>query len=139
MQFDKDIFISYAHIDDESLIADRKGWITEFHRALEIRLAQLMGVKPVIWRDPALQGNHIFDKEIVDQFSKVAIMISILTPRYVKSDWCLKEANEFRDVCEQNIGFIVNNKARIFKVIKTPVAQDLHPDGIKKILGYEFY
>ena len=139
MQFDKDIFISYAHIDDESLIADKKGWITEFHRALEIRLAQLLGYKPIIWRDPALQGNHIFDKEIVDQFSKVAIMISILTPRYVKSDWCLKEVNEFREVCQQNMGFVVGNKARVFKVIKTPVSQDLHPDGIRNILGYEFY
>jgi TIR domain len=139
MQFDKDIFISYAHIDDESLIADKKGWISEFHRALEIRLGQLLGYKPVIWRDPALQGNHIFDKEIVDQFSKVAIMISIFTPRYVKSDWCLKEANEFREVCQQNLGFIVNNKARIFKVIKTPVNLELHPDSLKGLLGYEFY
>jgi hypothetical protein len=139
MQFDKDIFISYAHIDDESLIADKKGWVSEFHRALEIRLGQLLGSKPVIWRDPALHGNHIFDKEIVDQFSKVALMISILTPRYVKSEWCMKEANEFKDVCDQNIGFVVNNKARVFKVIKTPVAQDLHPDSIKNILGYEFY
>jgi hypothetical protein len=139
MQFDKDIFISYAHIDDESLIADKKGWISEFHRALEIRLGQLMGTKPVIWRDPVLHGNHIFDQEIVDQFAKVAIMISIVTPRYVKSEWCLKEVNEFRDICQQNAGFIVRNKARVFKVIKTPVAQDLHPDSIKNILGYEFY
>lgn len=139
MQFDKDIFISYAHIDDESLIADKKGWITEFHRALEIRLAQLMGVKPIIWRDPALQGNHVFDKEIVAQFSRVAIMISIITPRYVKSDWCIKEVTEFHEVCQQNMGFVVNNKARIFKVVKTPVGQDLHPDMIRNILGYEFY
>ena len=139
MQFDRDIFISYAHIDDESLIADKKGWITEFHRALEIRLGQLMGSKPIIWRDPALQGNHIFDKEIVDQFSKVAIMISILTPRYIKSEWCLREVNEFHEVCQQTMGFIVNNKARVFKVIKTPVSQELHPDCIKNILGYEFY
>jgi hypothetical protein len=139
MQFDRDIFISYAHIDDESLIADKKGWVTEFHRALEIRLAQLLGAKPVIWRDPALQGNHIFDKEIVDQFSKVAIMISILTPRYVKSDWCQREVREFHEICQQTMGFIVNNKARVFKVIKTPVAQDQHPDCIKNILGYEFY
>jgi len=139
MQFDKDIFISYAHIDDESLIADKKGWIAEFHRALEIRLGQLMGTKPIIWRDPALHGNHIFDKEIVDQFSKVAIMISILTPRYVKSEWCMKEVNEFQEICQQNIGFIVKNKARVFKVIKTPIAIDMHPDGIRNILGYEFY
>jgi len=139
MQFDKDIFISYAHIDDESLIADKKGWITEFHRALEIRLGQLMGTKPIIWRDPILQGNHIFDKEIVDQFSKVAIMISVITPRYVKSEWCVREVTEFREVCQQNIGFIVNNKARVFKVIKTPIAQEQHPEGIRNILGYEFY
>ena len=139
MQFDKDIFISYAHIDDESLIADKKGWVTEFQRALEIRLAQLMGVKPIIWRDPALTGNHIFDREIVEQFSKVAIMISILTPRYIKSDWCIKEVTEFHQVCEQNIGFVVKNKARVFKVVKTPVNYDLHPDIIRNILGYEFY
>ena len=139
MEFDKDIFISYAHIDDESLIADKKGWVTEFQRALEIRLAQLMGVKPIIWRDPALQGNHIFDKEIVDQFSKVAIMISILTPRYIKSDWCIKEVTEFHQVCQQNLGFVVKNKARVFKVIKTPVNYELHPDIIRNILGYEFY
>lgn len=48
MRFEKDIFISYAHIDNESLVDGDKGWITEFHRSLEIRLAQLLGQKPVI-------------------------------------------------------------------------------------------
>lgn len=139
MPFEKDIFISYAHIDDESLVQSQKGWISEFHRALDIRLAQLLGRRPVIWRDPSLQGNHIFDQQIVDQFSSVAIMISIVTPRYVKSDWCLKEVNEFYDACSKNIGFSVDNKARIFKVIKTPVRIDQHPEKIQNILGYEFY
>ena len=85
MKFPKDIFISYAHIDDESLVEDQKGWIADFHRVLSIRLSQLMGRKPMIWRDLELQGNHIFDQQIVDQFTQVAVMISILTPRYVKS------------------------------------------------------
>lgn len=139
MQFPKDIFISYAHIDDESLIESQKGWITEFHRALEIRLAQLLGRRPVIWRDPALQGNHIFDQQIVDQFEQVAVMISILTPRYVKSEWCVREATEFYEACNKNIGFSINNQARIFKVIKTPVKVEQHPEKIRNILGYEFY
>ncbi len=139
MQFPKDIFISYAHIDDESLIETQKGWIAEFHRALEIRLAQLLGRRPVIWRDPALQGNHIFDQQIVDQFSQVAVMISILTPRYIKSEWCVREVNEFYESCQKNIGFSINNQARIFKVIKTPVKVEMHPEKIRNILGYEFY
>ena len=101
MQFPTDIFISYAHIDDESLIQNQKGWISEFHRALDIRLAQLLGRRLVIWRDDSLQGNDVFDKQIVDQFSKVAIMISIITPRYVKSDWCIKEVDEFYNTRSQ--------------------------------------
>ncbi len=139
MQFNKDIFISYAHIDDESMVASQKGWITEFHRALDIRLAQLLGRRPNIWRDLSLQGNHIFDQQIVSQFSQVAVMISILTPRYVKSDWCVKEVNEFYATCEQNVGFTLQNKSRIFKVIKTPVRLELHPEKIQNVLGYEFY
>jgi hypothetical protein len=139
MQFPTDIFISYAHIDDQPLIEGQKGWITDFHRALDIRLAQLMGRRPVIWRDPALQGNHVFDKQIVDQFAKVAIMISILTPRYVKSDWCVREVEEFYNTCQGNIGFSINNHARIFKVTKTPVRIDQHPEKIQNVLGYDFY
>ena len=40
-----DLFISYANIDDLPISEDQKGWITEFHRILENRLAQLMGEK----------------------------------------------------------------------------------------------
>lgn len=139
MKFEKDIFISYAHIDDESLIENQRGWITEFNRSLEIRLAQLLGRRPVIWRDPSLQGNHVFDQQIVDQFRNVAIMISVLTPRYIKSEWCQREVNEFYEACSQNLGFTVDNKCRVFKVIKTPVRVEMHPDKIRNVLGYEFY
>lgn len=139
MKFEKDIFISYAHIDDESLIENQRGWITEFNRSLEIRLAQLLGRRPIIWRDPSLQGNHVFDQQIVDQFRNVAIMISVLTPRYVKSEWCQREVTEFYEACSQNLGFTVDNKCRVFKVIKTPVRVEMHPEKIQNVLGYEFY
>jgi hypothetical protein len=139
MKFEKDIFISYAHLDDESLVESQNGWITEFHRVLAIRLGQVLGRKPVIWRDLELHGNHIFDQQIVDQFSQVAIMISIITPRYTKSEWCIREVNEFYAVCEKNIGFNVNNQARVFKIVKTPVKIDQHPEIIQNVLGYEFF
>ncbi len=38
-----DIFISYAHMDDQVLDEDQKGWITKFHRVLRVKLGQLMG------------------------------------------------------------------------------------------------
>ena len=57
MSFENDIFISYAHIDDMALVEGQKGWISSFHRALEIRLGQLLGRTPRIWRDPKLPGE----------------------------------------------------------------------------------
>ena len=76
-----DLFISYAHIDDLPISEDQKGWITEFQRILENRLAQLMGVKPKIWRDQKLSGSDIFDEQIVEQFKNTKLMVSILSPR----------------------------------------------------------
>lgn len=139
MNFEKDIFISYAHIDDEALIEGEKGWISEFHRALEVRLSQLMGERPIIWRDTELEGNHNYNDEIISQFSKIALLVSIITPRYVKSKWCVKEVKEFKKASDKNIGVQVNNKSRIFKVIKTPVNIHDHPIDIQGVLGYEFY
>ena len=139
LDFEKDIFISYAHIDDEALIEGEKGWITEFHRALEVRLSQLLGERPNIWRDSRLDGNHVFSNEIISQFPKVALLVSILTPRYVKSEWCVKEVLEFKKASDQNIGVEINNKSRIFKVIKTPVELEQHPKVIQGLLGYDFF
>lgn len=139
MKFEKDVFISYAHIDDEPLVEGQKGWISEFHRSLEIRLAQLLGKKPVIWRDPKLQGNDHFADEIVDQLPGIALLVSVLSPRYVKSAWCVKEVTQFCEVSKRNIGVRVKNKSRIFKIIKTPVKREDHPEMIRDLLGYEFY
>jgi hypothetical protein len=139
MQFKWDIFISYAHIDNVALKEGDRGWVEEFHRVLEVRLAQLMGERPEIWRDRKLQGNDSFTDEIVEQLPRTAIMISILSPRYIKSEWCTKEVREFYETAAKGIGPRVGNKSRIFKVIKTAVPYDTHPQEIADTLGYEFY
>lgn len=139
MAFEKDIFISYAHIDDEPLVEGGRGWVSEFHRSLEVRLAQLLGYKPHIWRDTDLDGNHVFSEEIISQFPQIAIMVSVISPRYVKSDWCVKEVHEFISASQKNIGLTVQNRSRIFKAIKTPVSLDQHPVPIREVLGYEFF
>lgn len=139
MNFGKDIFISYAHIDDEPLVEGERGWVSEFHRSLEIRLSQLLGYKPVIWRDIDLEGNHVFSDEILQQFPTIAVMVSVISPRYVKSEWCIREVSEFIKASEKNIGLNVRNRSRIFKAIKTPVSLSQHPSQIQGMLGYEFF
>ena len=68
--YERDIFISYAHLDNEALTEEEKGWVSAFDTALQRRLGQLLGRKPDIWRDRKLQGNDIFGDEIVEQFPR---------------------------------------------------------------------
>ena len=44
----------------------------------------------------------------------------MVTPRYVESEWCIREVNEFCKAAEKNGGLIVDNKSRALKVIKLP-------------------
>jgi TIR domain len=138
--FKKDLFISYAHIDNQPLTPEQKGWISRFHASLEALLSMRLGQAAKIWRDDKLQGNDVFADEIVDQFAQTAVLISVLTPRYLKSDWCTREVREFCTRAEQSGGVVVDNKARVFKVLKAPVdAQESLPAVVKDVLGYEFF
>ncbi len=139
MSFENHIFISYAHIDNQTLTDGQQGWISEFHHALQVRLAQLRGERPKIWRDEKLTGNDYFGDAIVKQLPNVALLLSVFSPRYVKSEWCIRELKEFYKAAEKCGGVRVGDKCRIFKVIKTPVALEDQPEEIQGILGYEFF
>ena len=140
MSFEQNLFISYAHIDDQPLTPGEKGWITRFHATLKAILSMRMGREAKIWRDEKLQGNDVFSDEIVAQFKQSAVLVSIVTSRYLNSEWCTREAREFCQSAQQTGGLVVGNKSRVFKVIKTPVdTQESLPAPMKDILGYEFF
>jgi hypothetical protein len=140
MNFEQNLFISYAHIDNEPLTPGEKGWVTRFHATLKAMLSMRMGHEAKIWRDEKLQGNDVFSDEIVARFKQSAALISILTSRYLNSEWCTREAREFCQSAQQNGGLVFGNKSRVFKVIKTPVeTQEALPAPMKELLGYEFF
>jgi len=139
MSFEADAFISYAHLDNVELVEGHKGWVANLHRALEVRVGQLLGKPPHIWRDPKLQGNDFFAEALVERLRRVAALISVVSPRYVKSEWTRRELTEFWRAAEGQGGVRFHEKARIFKVLKTPVPSEMHPPELKALLGYEFF
>jgi hypothetical protein len=108
-------------------------------RGLRKRLAQLLGEPAKIWRDPKLQGNDEFSEILVEKVSKVALLVSIISPRYLKSDWCVRELDEFCRHAGSQGGLTVGGKSRVFKVVKTFTSRDGHPPQVQGLLGYEFY
>lgn len=139
MNFEGDAFISYTHLDNLELIKGHKGWVTNLHRALEVRVAQLLGKEPHIWRDPKLKGNDQFAETLVEKLARVAVLITVVSPRYIKSDWAMKELKAFAQAAQTHGGLRYEDKLRIFKVLKTPVPLDKHPAELQPVLGYEFF
>ena len=103
-RFEKHLFISYAHMDNQPLTPEQQGWISRFHASLNVMLSMRLGRPAEIWRDQKLSGNDVFADEIVSQFPKTALLISVLTPRYLESDWCTREVEEFSKAVEHSGG-----------------------------------
>jgi hypothetical protein len=140
MEFQRHLFISYAHIDNIPLSENQQGWITRFHNTLTAMLSMRIGRKAEIWRDSKLSGNDLFAEEIIQQFPKTELLVSILTPRYASSEWCTREVQEFCKSAESTGGLVVGNKSRVLKVIKLPVDDEgTLPRVMREALGYSFY
>jgi hypothetical protein len=135
MPFEHDIFVSYAHIDNQVVVGP-EGWIETLDRVLALRVSQLRG-KPVrIWRDKKLRGNDVFGDEIVEQLPKAATVVSVISPRYLTSEWCQRELDAF---LAATAGGRVDNKMRVFKVVKTQVDRTKEPVALQKAIGYDFF
>jgi hypothetical protein len=137
MPFDLHAFISYAHIDNEPLEPGQPGWVSRFHAVLKTRLSQRLGEPARLWRDDKLRGDDVFGDEIRAQLPRAALLVSILSPRYVRSDWCTAEVDGFAAAAGATQ---VQNKTRVVKVLKTPLAPgDRMPPVFERTLGHPFY
>ena len=131
-----DIFISYAHIDNQPL-GDTSGWVDQLFKHLQVRLSQVLGSEPSIWWDKRLQGDQYFAGEIGDMVGATLLLTPVVTPRYVNSNWCRGELKEFCERAQGNAQ--MRNHSRVFKIVKTPVAEQQLPEELCGMLGYVFY
>lgn len=143
MPYAHDVFISYAHIDDVSPFGQEKGWIDLLHERLSVLLAQALGYEPRIWRDGHnLQGNYELTGAIGEGVTRSLLLVPILSPRYVQSDWCNREMEAFHS-CGQKLNAPGPSfHTRIFKVVKTPLPdhlKQLEPPHIRNLIGYQFF
>jgi len=112
---DNDLFISYTHIDNVPLDMNEPGWISRLHYSLGVRLQQIIGGQVSIWRDEKLTGNDNFSDSILKGLKNVPLLVCVVSPRYVNSDWCIKEFEQFTHDVEAQGGLQMGEKSRIFK------------------------
>jgi hypothetical protein len=146
MSFDYDIFISYGHVDDEDPAGDVKGWVDLLVERLPSVVVGYLGYKPRIWRDErSLRGNDLLQGAIGEGVSRSLLLVPIVSPRYVLSDWCRRELETFCAAQAQApaAAGVAAFRSRIFKIVKTPLLlphlRDREPEQLRDLIGYPFY
>lgn len=141
MAFTHDIFISYGHNDDEFPAGDLKGWVDLLVERLPILINNNLGYKPTIWRDQrSLRGNDLLRAAINEGLSQSLLLVPIVSPRYVQSDWCRIELETFCNSAPP--ARAAAHRSRIFKVVKSPLLLHLtnkEPEPLRELIGYSFY
>src|ERR1051325_7133141 len=123
-----DVFISYCNVDNEP-IGSRRGWVEEFHEALEDWLVKRRGLKNLkIWRDPELKGNTRFDEAIRHRTQSSALLFVLQSRNYAQSEYCRKELAWFHEFnCSQPAGLTVDEESRIFNILLNNVPRNNWP------------
>jgi hypothetical protein len=136
--FTNDIFISYAHADNNMLPGGIEGWVNLFHERLSRKLTELLGAPPVIWRESQLRGGSGTAEYMTRHTLRdTLLMVVVVSPAYVKSEMCLQELRMFLEYAERNGGLSPGGRSRLFVVMKTST-KDL-PTELKGYYGYEFF
>jgi len=127
-----DVFISYAHVDNEF------GWISHFKDQLEKRLNGRLGrigAAQVFFDDASLAGNERITPKIRAALAKTAALVVVLSPGYLASTWCCEELTCFLE----NIGDDAETDSRVFLVLYDDVNIEEKPQPIRELIGYSFF
>ncbi|HEX8183915.1 MAG TPA: toll/interleukin-1 receptor domain-containing protein, partial [Blastocatellia bacterium] len=140
--FDYDIFISYAHVDNETADKDEPGWVSLFREHLEVQLSKRIGrigaVK--IWQDPSLEGSHLFDQTIQDGINRSALFLALTSAGYLASEYCQQELKWFcRKAGTEPVGLSVGDRMRVFNLLLNNIPYQQWPQEFGRTSGYPFH
>lgn len=137
--FEHDVFVSYAQVDDIPDIDSKPGWVTNLVDKLRSRLAQQLGGREVfsLWMDrkQGLAGNDPIREKIQGTLERTAVMVVIMSPAYLRREWCQLELKEFSEAIQR----VKLTNGRIFIVERENVDQAERPAELRNLRGYRFW
>jgi TIR domain len=134
---DFDVFVSYAHVDNEPIFPAEYGWVSVLVKNLGGYLAKRLGRREAFsnWYDQhQLQGNQPVRDYIPDQAKRSALFLAVLSPGYVASEFCLRELQAFVDSHRESLA------ERLFVIEHMALAdRQQAPQEFRDIRKYRFY
>lgn len=114
-----EVFLSYAHLDNEPPMEGSKGWVEVFRECLYRRLQVEFKRRSLphtceVWMDVSMNRNWRFEKRIKDALSRSHAFVALLSADYIQSYWCGKEGASFLKSLEANYPGTATGREGIF-------------------------
>src|SRR5262245_17965053 len=91
-----DVFVSYAHNDNQPLVPGTDGWVRTLANLLRVRTVEKIGSNELdIWMDYELAGNSPVTPTITEALTRSAILLFVGSESYLSTGWCQRELNAF--------------------------------------------
>jgi hypothetical protein len=146
--FEYDIFISYAHVDNEAFrpigsSGQADGWIEQFYKNLNLILAKRFGRMDMVkiwWNNKKLDGSLLYDQSIEEGIKKSAIFICLNSPGYAASVHCKQELDLFyKKAQSEKTGLNIAGRSRILHVLLYNIAVKDWPEPLAGSTGFPFH
>jgi hypothetical protein len=137
MAYKHDIFISYAHVDNEPLEGIQEGWVSIFSQNLRKGLMRKLGRSDVsVWMDHRdLLGHASLTSQIMEALRETATFLVIVSPGYLLSEWCGREREEFLRLVKER----TDSNYRMFLIELDRVLKNEFPLEFSDLIGYRFW
>lgn len=132
-----DLFVSYAHVDDEAYRGVEAGWVSTLVEDLLVSVNQEVrsSGKVDIWMDHQLAGNAPLTETLLATLRETATLLVVLSRRYMTSVWCEREREAFLEMVDARS----QAGSRVFLVVLDPIPIDERPPEFRELLGYDFW
>ena len=128
-----EVFISYAHADDQPFAEGAKGWVTALADRLQKALAMKPGGSQVkVWMDHRLEPQRVVDTALAERVARADCLVAVLSPRYLESTWCRDELDRF-------VTRTGTDSGRVFLVEFAPTERESWHAGVRNISPMQFW
>src|SRR5262245_28532682 len=97
--YDHDVFVSYGHADT---VEASDFWVKTAWTLIRDQLRSILSTDVEFWLDKRLDGSDELRPTIETAVRRSAVFVSVLSPGFVRHEWCGIEAGWFEDAVRQS-------------------------------------
>ena len=130
-----DVFVSYAHADDDPPLGAAEGWVTTLADELRKMLRRKLGARePRIFMDHQLADNERVTEALLANVRGSRVLLLLMSRSYQRSRWCQWELGRFL-VSQTERDYRQN----VFIVETEPTERAGWPPALKELISIRFW